>query len=55
MVAYATVRYSKICITHKWNLRITGNQLNLSIFSELCHIISMLGSQNGDLIESLWT
>ena len=52
MVAYATLRYSKTCVTHKLNLRIDckfGNKLVLSIPSKLCHKNIMLGLQNGPL------
>ena len=51
-VAYVTVWYSKMCITHNRNLRIDWkfwNKLIQSISTELCHKNSMLGSQNGPL------
>ena len=46
IVAYATLRYSKICITHKRNLI-------LSISTELCHKNNMLGLQNASLCSFL--
>ena len=52
IVQYATLWFSKTCITHKRNLRIDwtfGNKLIFSISTDLCHKISMLGSQNGPL------
>ncbi len=53
IVAYATLRYSKTCVTQKLNLGIDwkcGNKLILSISTELCHK-NMLGLQNGPLKE----
>ena len=47
---YATVRYSKTCITHECNLRIDrklGNKLILSKSTYVCHKSNMLGLQNG--------
>ena len=49
-MAYATLRYSKTCITHKPNLRMDrkfGNKLILPISTDLCHKNNMLGLQNG--------
>ncbi len=48
MVAYATVRYSKTCVTHKRNLKINWKFGIASI--ELRHKNIMLGLQNGPLI-----
>ena len=53
-VAYVSVQYSKTCITHKHNLRIDlkfGNKFILTMSTDLCHKISMLGSQNGPLMK----
>ncbi len=47
---YATIQCSKTNVTHKYNHRIDWklrNKLILSISTELCYKISMLGSWNG--------
>ena len=57
IVAYATLRYSKTCITHKRNLRVDGkfgNKIILSTSTELCHKNIMLGLQNGPLNDKIF-
>ena len=52
IIAYATLQYTKTCMTHKRNLRIDckfRNKLILSISTELCHKNVMLGLQHGPL------
>ena len=52
IVVYATVWYSKKCITHKRSPRTDWkfeNNLLLSVSTELCHNNSILGLQNEDL------
>ena len=55
IVAYATVQYSKVCITHKRNLRITW-ELEISLFCLylLNYFLknNMSGLQNGPSISS---
>ena len=51
-VAYVTINYDNMCITHKCNLRTDwefGNKLILTLPTGLCHTNTMLGSQNGPL------
>ena len=53
-VTYATVEYSKSCISHNHNIIINrkfGNKLVLCISIEVRHKNRILGSQNGPLIQ----